>query len=216
MSMTTANTALLRRNEIWSTELKTVLEDTLTARSYVNWLTDFPDGDTFTIPSIGEAIVNDYVEDTGISYHALDTGEFQFTITDYVQSGNYITKKALQDAYYGQQLLNAFVPKQARAIEERLETSILQLAGANASGGQAPADTNSINGAAHRFVGTEGTAGSAVAMGIKDVAKALYGLKKGLVPDVNLIAIVDPSVEYSLNTQPNTIRPLETGAGTPV
>lgn len=216
MSMTTANTALLRRNEIWSTNLKTILEDSLEARQYVNWLTEFPDGDTFTIPSIGESVVQSYVEDTGISYTALDTGEFQFTITDYVQSGNYITKKALQDAFYGQQLLNSFVPKQARAIEEYLETSILKLAGGSASGGQTFNNPNTINSADHRLIGTGGTATTAVSMAAKDFSRALYALKKGLVPDQNLIAIVDPSVEYSINNAANLISPFTTGNGTPV
>ena len=216
MSMVSANTSLIRRGEVWAAELKTILQDTTEARRYVNWLTDFPDGDSFSIPSIGESVVQSYVEDNAISYTALDTGKFTFTITDYVQSGNYITKKALQDAFYGQQLLNSFVPKQARAIEEYLETSILKLAGAGASGGQTAASTNAINGADHRYVCTGGTAGSAVSMTAKDVAKALYGLKKGLVPDQNLVAIVDPSCEYTFNTLNNVIAPLTTGAGTPV
>jgi hypothetical protein len=40
-------------------------------------------------------------------------------------------------------------------------------------------------------------------MTVNDFAKALYSLKKANVPDRNLIAIVDPSVEYTLNTLTN-------------
>lgn len=157
--------------------------------------------DQFTIPSIGEATVRDYSENTAVTYDSLDTGEFTFSITEYVQSGNYITKKNRQDAFYASQLEASFVPGQARAIAEKLETDILDLAGAGASGGQTVDDQNQINGADHRFVAT----GSNDTMTVSDFAKALYGLKKANVPQSNLIAIVDPSVEYTFNTQTNLV-----------
>lgn len=199
MSMTTINTEVLRRSELWSSQLKEVLQDELEAQRWVQWLTEFPDGDTFTIPSIGEATVRDYVEDTAVQYDALDTGEFQFTISEYISSGTYITKKAKQDGYYMAQLVSKFVPYQARAIMEKVETDILALAAAGASGGQTGSSPNSINGAAHRFIGT----GAGESISVVDFARALYSLKKANVPDTNLVAIVDPSVEYTINTLTN-------------
>lgn len=200
MSMTTQNTDLLRRSELWSSQLKEVIRDEVgRATGYVHWLTEFPDGDTFTIPSIGEAVVNDYVENTPVVYTALDTGEFQFSITEYISSGHYITNKARQDAYYAAQLESAFVPKEARAIAEKLETDIFALGGAGASGGQTGGATNSINSAAHRWVAQ----GTSEAISVVDFARALYSLKKANMPDTNLVAIVDPSVEYTINTITN-------------
>jgi hypothetical protein len=199
MAFTTANTEALRRSEVWSSQLKEVIKDALDAKRWVSWLTDFPDGDTFTIPSIGEATVRDYQENQPVKYDALDTGEFQFTISEYVSSGTYITKKAKQDMYYMNQLVSKFVPYQARAIDEKVETDILALAASGASGGQTASSTNAINGAAHRFVGT----GTGEAIAPADFARALYSLKKANMPDNNLIAIVDPSVEYTLNTLTN-------------
>lgn len=201
MSMTTANTGNLRRSNLWSSQLKDVLEDELSAQAYVRWLTEFPDGDTFNIPSIGDLPVRDYVEDTPVVYDAMDTGNFTFTIGEYVSSGTYITKKAMQDGYYMNELVSTFVPKQARAIMEKLETDILALGAGGASGGQTAGDTNSINGAEHRFIGT----GTDETMAVKDFAKVLFALKKANVPDVNLIALVDPSVEYTLNTLTNIV-----------
>ena len=96
---TTANSALLIRAEVWSNELKEILRDELDAMKYVDWMTDFPDGDTFTIPSIGVADVDDYQEDEDITFRPLDTGEFQLTITEYLSSGIYITRKAEQDLF---------------------------------------------------------------------------------------------------------------------
>ena len=201
MSMTTTNTALLRRSEVWSTQLKEVLQDDLNAQGWVNWLSEFPDGDQFTVPSIGEATVRDYSEDTDIVFDSLDTGEFTFSITEYVSSAHYITEKARQDAYYAAQLESAFVPYQARALGEKLETDILALAAGGASGGQTASNTNSINGAEHRFVGT----GTSETFAVADAAKALFALKKANVPSSGLVAIVDPSVEYELNTLTNIV-----------
>lgn len=201
MANTTANTAHLRRSNLWSSQLKDVIEDELSAQAWVRWLTEFPDGDTFNIPSIGDLPVRNYAEDTPVVYDAMDTGNFTFTIGHYVSAGTYITKKALQDGYYMNELVSSFVPKQARAIMEKLETDILALAAGGASGGQTASNTNAINGAAHRWVG----GGTSEAMSVADFARALHSLKKANVPDVNLVAIVDPSVEYTLNTLTNLV-----------
>lgn len=42
--MSTANTDLLTRQELWSSQLKDVLLDELQGMGYVNWLSEFPDG----------------------------------------------------------------------------------------------------------------------------------------------------------------------------
>lgn len=198
---TTGNSDVLIRSEVWSNELKEALLDELQANRYVDWLSNFPDGTTFTVPSIGEATVRDYVEDTPVKYDALDTGEFQFTITEYLQSGAYITQKARQDLFYAARLEAAFIPKQLRALMEKVETDIMALGAGGASGGQTASDKNAINGADHRWVAS----GTSEVMAIADFAKALYSLKKANVPDRNLIAIVDPSVEYTLNTLSNLV-----------
>lgn len=194
--MNTTNTMdHLIRSELWSQELKQVLTDDLMATKYVKWLSDFPDGTTFTIPSIsGTAELQDVTEDQPITYNAMDTGEFQMTITEYIGAGTYITNKAKQDAFYSAQLISSFVPSQRRAIEEKVETDVWAL-----QSQQTASDPNTINGTAHRFVGT----GTSSIITVADFARALYSLKKAKVPQNNLVAIVDPSVEYTINTLTN-------------
>jgi hypothetical protein len=140
------------------------------------------------------------VENSSVVYNALDTGNFTFTINQYISSATYITEKAKQDMYYMSQLVSSFVPKQSRAISEKVETDIWALGAAGASGGQTASSNNAINGAAHRFVANSGAAGT---MGVAEFARALHSLKKANMPDVNLIASVDPSVEYTINTITN-------------
>lgn len=190
----TGNSGHLIRSEVWSSQLKEVLEDELQGQGYVNWMNEFPDGTTFNIPSIGQAQTDDYSENDSIQYRALDTGNFQFTVNKYKSSGHYITNKAKQDMYYMNQLVSSFVPKQARSIMETLETDIMAL-----SASQTASSSNSINGASHRFVGT----GTNEVITVADFAKARFSLKKANVPDRNLIAIVDPSVEFEMNTITN-------------
>lgn len=198
--MTTANMDRLTRSELWSNQLKDVLEDELGAQKWVDWMTEFPDGNTFTIPSVGQATTQDIQEDQAVRYSALDTGEFNFTITEYLGSAHYMTRKALQDSFYAQRVLSSFVPKEARAIGEYIETHILKSVGPNAAqGGQTSASANQVNGFDHRFLGT----GTNDTIAVEDFAYAKLALKKANVPLTQLVAIVDPTVAYELETASN-------------
>lgn len=196
MTMTTGNTSLLTRAEVWSAELKEVLEEDLMGMNWVRMLDGFPDGDTFKIPSIGEARTDDYAEDTAVKYRPMDTGQFQFTIDEYISSGTYVTKKAEQDVYYINELVSTFVPKQRRAIMEHFEARLFERPeeaySANAQG--------QINDAYHRMAG-----GNTGRIELADFAYAMYSLKKANVPQSNMVAIVDPSVEYYINTLSNLV-----------
>lgn len=192
-----SNEHLIRSN-LWSTELKEVLDDKLLGMRWVDWLTDFPDGDTINIPSVGQAEVLNYVEGESVRYTAMDTGNFTFTINKYKSSATYITNKMKQDSYYTSRLVSSFVPKQARALGKAMEVDML----ATGPLSQTAGSTNSINGAAHRWIGQ----GTNETIDITDFAKAKFALDKANVPEENRVAIVDPSVEYKLNTLSNIVQ----------
>ena len=194
MAMTTANTTLLTRTDIWSTELKEILRDEMMAQRYVRMLEGFPDGNTFHIPSIGQAQVDNYSEDNAVVYRPLDTGEFTFTVDKYLSSATYMTKKAEQDTFYASELMSRFVPEQERAIMEHFESTTMAAPEAGVSANSA----ESIDGIAHRISG-----GNAGKIQVEDFAFARYSLKKANVPDQAMVAIVDPSVEFTINTLQN-------------
>ena len=196
---TTANTQVLIRSQIWSEQLKDVLIDELEANKYINWI-DFKDGTVLNIPSLGDLDSYDYVEDTAIEYTPMALGNFQFSVNQYKASATYITNKARQDLHYAAQLEAQFLPKEERAIMVAVETYSLKQGQPGTPNGQTANSTNAINGADHRWVGTD-TANGVRTLGMKDFAKARYALKKANVPDTNLIAMVDPSFEYYFNTQ---------------
>jgi len=190
-----SNSEHLIRSNLWSSQIKEVLEDELLGMKYVDMITDFPDGDTINIPSIGQAETYDYEEGQAVRYTGMDTGNFTFSITDYKASGTYITNKMKQDSFYMSRLVSSFVPKQSRAIAVAMESDIMAIG----NSGQTASDLNVINGADHRWVGS----GTNDVIAITDFAKAKYALQKANVPMSNLVAIVDPSVEYTLSTLSN-------------
>lgn len=187
------STDLVRAN-LWSDQLKDVLKDILQGQQYVNWMSNFPDGTTFNIPSIGEIPMREVNELNPVIYDSMDTGNFTMTIDRYVESATYITDRAKQDSYYADQLIASFIPKMKRAIEENLETSIFAL-----SNSQTVNNANSINGAPHRFVASGNTN---TTLDVADFAKAKFALDKANTTQKR-VAIVDPSQEYFLNNLTN-------------
>ena len=187
----------LVRSNLWSSQIKEVLLDELIGTKYVDMITDFPDGDTLNIPSIGQAEVLDYDEAQAVRYTAMDTGNFTFTINKYKSSATYITNKMKQDSFYMSRLVSSFVPKQSRAISKAMEVDILNIGNA----GQTASNLNNINGAPHRWV----AAGTNNVLVPNDFAKAKYSLQKANVPMTNLVAILDPAAEYYLATTTNIV-----------
>ena len=181
----------LVRTELWSSELKDILEEQLMGTRYVRMLNGFPDGNQFTIPSVGELPMREVAENTPVTYDEMDTGEFTFTIDRYVESATYITDKAKQDSYYAQQLIGMFPTKMRRALDENLEGSVFSLANT-----QTLNNVNEINGADHRFVASGSTN---TVLSLDDFAKAKFALDKAQAGG-SRVAIIDPSQEYVLNS----------------
>jgi len=189
MDYTKVNENLVRA-ELWSAELKDVLQEQLMGTKYVRMLSGFPDGNQFTIPSVGELPMRETAELTPVVYDSIDTGEFNFTIDRYVEAATYITDKAKQDSYYAQQLIGMFPTKMRRALDENLEGSVFSLANT-----QTVNDANTINGAAHRFIASGSTN---TVLSLDDFAKAKYALDKANAGG-SRVAIIDPSQEYVFN-----------------
>ncbi|MGH7240228.1 MAG: hypothetical protein ACREHG_09245, partial [Candidatus Saccharimonadales bacterium] len=192
-----SNQQYLVRSDLWSRQIKELLLDELNAMKFVRIISDFPDGYVINIPSIGEAETTDFTEGQAIKYNSMDTGNFQFSFDQYKYSAHAISEKFKRDSFYASDVIAAFVPRQHRALMEAVETRIF----AQANAGQTASNPNTINGAHHRFVGS----GTSAALAFSDLAAAHYALTKANVPLVNLVAVVDPTVAYTLQTQANTV-----------
>jgi len=194
---TVATDEHLIRAQVYSRQMKDLLLDDLYAMRFVKLLTEFPDGTTFNIPSLGEAETADFVEGQAVKYNRMDTGNYTFEWDQYKVAANSISEKFKRDSFWSPDVIAAFVPRQHRALMEAVETRIFSRANAQ----QTASSLNAINEGNHRWVGS----GLNESMALKDFALARFSLKKSNIPMTNLTAIVDPSVTYSLLTQTNTV-----------
>lgn len=187
----------LTLKEVFSAQLKTVLQDSLQGTKWASALTGFPNGDEFVVPSIGDTVAMDYRENEAVKYLPRDTGRWTFRITEYLQSGTSISKKAMQDAFYTQQLMASFVPDQHRAIMKHFETNLLATSEKDVAANAAVR----INDYNHRLAGGGGSG----MLELADFAYAKLALDNANVPMSNMIAIVPPEVEYQINTLTNIV-----------
>jgi hypothetical protein len=183
------------RTSVFSSDITSLLLDDLNAMQFVRTLNGFPDGFNFNIPILGQAEVASFNEGQSLKYNQMDTGNFQFNFTDYVYSANSITEKFKRDSWLSPQIIAAFPQRQHRAIMEYYETRVFAVGNA----GQTASNLNAINGASHRWVGS----GSTPAISFLDFSKARYALAKTNISPKNLVAIVDPSTAFTLETQAN-------------
>lgn len=192
-SITTATTFDdLTIKEVWSAQLKTMLRDSLQGTKWASQITGFPNGDEFSVPSIGDTVAMDYRENEAVKYLPRDTGKWTFRITEYLQSGTSISKKAMQDTFYAQQLIASFAPDQHRAIMKHFETNLLSVSEREVAANSG----ERINTYNHRIAGGGGSG----MLDLEDFAYAKLALDNANVPMSNMIAIVPPEVEYQINT----------------
>lgn len=189
----TTNTSPLIKAQVYSEFMLEQLKDGYLPESLHRDVTDFGDGDTLFIPTLGETVLRDYAEDQAVKYDAIDTGQVSLTITEYVQGGSYVTNKLKQDAYKAAALEASIAPNHLRKIKEKWETDLL----AAANGGQTPNDDNAFNGFSHRWVADNGT--TVGVLSIEDFIYARLAFDKANTPETGRIAIVDPISEAAIN-----------------
>jgi hypothetical protein len=168
----------------YSRMIRELLVDDLFALRWVKQITEFPDGTTFNIPSLGESETANYVEGQAVKYNKMDTGNFTFSFDTYKYSANSISEKFKRDSFWSSDVVAAFVPRQHRALMEAVETDILSCV--NKSTGQTASNPNQINGADHRWIGS----------GTNETLSVL---------DTALVAVLDPTASYALQTQTNAV-----------
>lgn len=194
MSNVTANQAPLIKAQVFSEFLLEQINDGFLPDSISRDVTDFGDGESLTIPVLGETTIRDYTEDTAVQYDALDSGTVGLVISEYVSAASYVTRKLQQDGYKAA-ALEASIPKEhLRLVRERWETDLLAVANQ-----QTLADPNTVNGFDHRWVAGSGTTTGVLTL--TDIAYAKLVFDKAYVPDEGRVLIVDPIVEASLNQE---------------
>lgn len=195
---TTGNTQALIRDQLWQSQLEETLFEHLMGFSALTRQLEFGDGNELILPSLGVPTVRSQPESAPTVYDALDSGEISIRMNSPIAVGNKISEVLQEDSAWAADMLAKVPMLQAQALMEYIEADMFALANQQFNGQN---DLNEINGVAHRKVAS----GTNETMAPQDFAFAKYSLKKAKVKQSNLIAIVDPSVAYALETATNLV-----------
>lgn len=184
MAQTTANTQAFIEAQQYSNFILMNLHDGLLPTNFYRNVSDFGNGTTLNIKTIGATTLQEITENEDLTYNPIDTGTVQLQITDYVGDAWYITDVLRQDGSQIEQLHSARAMEATRAIQENFETRFL----ATLNAAQTAGSQNQINGFDHRFLasGTNDTLSDA------DLIDMRLAFDKANVPVGGRIAIVDP------------------------
>jgi hypothetical protein len=184
MSQTTGNSQAFIEAQQYSDFILRNLHDGLLPTTLYRNVSDFGEGTTLNIKTIGSATIQEITENEDLTYNPIDTGTVQLQITDYVGDAWYVTDVLRQDGAQVEALSAARAGEATRAIQENFETRFL----ATLNAAQTASDGNKINGFNHRFraSGTNQTLTEA------DLIDAALAFDKANVPMSGRMAIVDP------------------------
>ena len=196
-----SNSSPAIRAQVYSEMLLEVLQDGFLPEGLHRDVTDFGDGTTLNVPTIGEMTIFDLVEEQPTPTSALDTGNINLTINKHKGVAGFVTDELKEDGYKAAAVESQIVPQSLRSIKEAFETDLLAQAVSTTNSMITLSNPNNVNGFDHRWIanGTNNT------MTIDDIVFAKLSFDKANVPDEGRILIVDPIVEGSLNSITNIV-----------
>lgn len=180
----------LKRNEVFTSQIKEMFEDQIFAQNWVRMINDFGDGDNYKISSIGELQIDQMAESTALPERRPDTGQFVFNINEFVGVKVPFTDKFLEDDFLAPAAVASLPRKMKRAFDEYYETQTLKLHRV-----QTANDPNTINSGRHRVTAS----GTGRVVALEDFAYGRYVMQQAKVPLNGLVAVVDPSFEFNTN-----------------
>lgn len=187
----TTNTRAFIESEQYSRFILLNLHDGLLPESFYRNVSDFGNGETLHIKTVGTVTIQEAAEDTPLVYNPIESGEVTMQITDYTGDAWYVTDDLREDGAQVDSLMAARAQESTRAFQENFETRFLEVANA----AQTDADPNTINGFAHRIASAE----TNNVFDIKHLNAMRLAFLKANAPETGNIFICDPVVEATLN-----------------
>lgn len=185
----------LKRNEVFNDQLKEMFEQELMAMATVKFINNFGDGDNWKVSSLGELPIDQVSEGVSLPERRPDTGQFVFNINEFVGVKVPFTDKFMEDDFLSSAAIATLPRKMKRAFDEYFESQVFKIQRV-----QTTNDPNVINTAAHRLVGSgDATPTPVGGITVEDFAFARFALQKAAAPLTNLVAFVDPSLEFNIN-----------------
>lgn len=164
-------------------------------------VTDFGDGTSLHIPTLGEMPLFDLTEEQATPSSALSTGQIYLTINRHKGVAGYVTDELKEDGYKAAAVEAAIVPTALRSLKQAYETDLLAQAVSPVNGIITLGSPNIYAGVDHRWIanGTNNT------ITLDDFIAAKLAFDKAGVPDEGRIALVDPMVEATINSLANLV-----------
>jgi hypothetical protein len=172
------------------------LPEILLPTNFYRNVSEFTDGDTLNIPTIGTVTLQDASEGVPLDFNPIDSGRVTLSITDQIGDAWGVTDDLKEDGYLVNQLMAARAMESTRAISEERETKFL----AACNDAQTADDPNTINGGFHRIVAN----GTDRVITLEDFAYMAYAFNKAKVRMGGRIAIVTPEVAQTMSNLYNS------------
>jgi hypothetical protein len=186
MANLTTNTASFIEAQQYSQFILENLHTVLLPTAFYRDVSDFGQGTTLNIKTVGTASIQEVEEDTPLIYNPIQTGQVTLSITDYVGNAWYVTDVLRQDGSQIETLMAMYGMENTRAINTNFETRVYEVANL----AQTDNDPNLVNGHSHRFLASGGNE----QMAEGDLIDMRLAFDKANVPMAGRIAIVDPVV----------------------
>jgi hypothetical protein len=190
MSQNTQNSTAFIEAQQYSSFILTNLYDGLLPGQFYRNVTDFQEGSTLNIKSIGSATIQDVSEETPLVYNPIDTGTITMTISEYEGDAWSVSDSLREDGSQVEQLMAARAAEATRLLQESFETKFL----AACNNIQTNSAANNVNGFAHRIVSAE----TNDIISLSHLSDMKLAFDKANVPAGGRVLIVDPVVGSTL------------------
>lgn len=173
------------------------LPEILLPDGFTRDVSDFMDGTTLNIPTVGTVTLQEAAEGVPLTFNAIDSGTVTLSITEYPGDAWFISDEAREDHRRLALLEAARAQESTRAMAEHFETLFLKAC----DDVQTDADANTINGRAHRIASAE----TNNIASLDHFIQMKLAFDKARAPQAGRIAIVDPTVEATMNSLTNLV-----------
>jgi len=201
MSHDTSNTTAFIEAQQYSKFIIENLNDGLLPEGFSRDVSDFSEGTTLNIKTVGSATIQDVAEGVPMTFNAIDTGNVTLSITDYIGDAWFVSDELREDGSQVAQLSAARAMEGTRAIQENVETKFLSACDAAQT---KTGNVNLVNGRPHRWV-AGGAAATDRIFDMSDLVALKLSFDKANVPQEGRILLVDPVVEATLNSLTNLV-----------
>ena len=202
MSQNTGNSTAFIEAEQYSAFILRNLHDGLLPGQFYRNVSDFGNGTTLNIKTLGDVVIQEGSEEVPFDYTAIESGTVPLTITEYPGDSWYVTDDMREDGSQVDALMAERQAESVRKFQEFFESKFL----ARCNTAQTDGNDNTVNSFAHRVASTE----TNDIFALSHLIDMKLAFDKAEVPYAGRVCILDPvaaSVLDRLSTVTHDVTP---------